>query len=289
MVTPLVDPNERPASRRLAWLASDSDGNPVGSAYLLLHLNPSHAHLAELELAVHPSERRRGVGTRLLASAIAAAQERGVRDVVVDADVDSAGDRFLAARGLEIGLTLQFTRLALADFLPTAVEQVPGYRLVSWSGVVPEEWAQTFTEARAAMADAPVGAIDYGPDEWDLERTKSVAQVIVARGDHLRTIAVVDDGGRIVGFTELVVAGDGKGDGQHYGTAVLRAHRGRGLARWLKAEAIRQAREDHPDLAGLLTDMVDTNVAMRRVNEDLGYRITHLVRRYLAQISPASR
>jgi GNAT superfamily N-acetyltransferase len=92
-----------------------------------------------------------------------------------------------------------------------------------------------------------------------------------------------------VGFTELVVNGDGKGDGQHYGTAVLRAHRGRGLARWLKAEAIRQAREDHPELAGLLTDMVDTNIAMRHVNEALGYRTTHQVRRYMTQISPASR
>jgi GNAT superfamily N-acetyltransferase len=97
---------------------------------------------------------------------------------------------------------------------------------------------------------------------------------------------VLDSADQIVGFTELVVGRDGKGDGQHYGTAVLRAHRGRGLARRLKVESIRWAREDHPDLAGLLTDMVDTNVTMRRLNESLGYRTTHVVRRYM---SPASR
>lgn len=68
-------------------------------------------------------------------------------------------------------------------------------------------------------------------------------------------VAAVDvSDGMIAGFTELVLPGGGRGDGQHYGTGVLPEHRGQGLGRWMKAEVIRQAVECHPDLAGLLTD-----------------------------------
>ncbi|MGA4990314.1 GNAT family N-acetyltransferase [Nonomuraea bangladeshensis] len=69
--------------------------------------------------------------------------------------------------------------------------------------------------------------------------------------------------------------GDGRGDAQHYGTGVLPEHRGHGLARWMKAEAIRQARERYPDLEGLLTDTADSNRHMCAVNDALGYLPTH--------------
>jgi ribosomal protein S18 acetylase RimI-like enzyme len=59
--------------------------------------------------------------------------------------------------------------------------------------------------------------------------------------------------GMIAGLAELVVPGDGRGDGWHYGTGVLSEYRGHGLGRSMKAEAIRQAVEYHPDLDGLLT------------------------------------
>ncbi|MDH6117492.1 GNAT superfamily N-acetyltransferase [Kitasatospora sp. GAS204A] len=79
----------------------------------------------------------------------------------------------------------------------------------------------------------------------------------------------------IVGFTELVVPGDGRGDAQHYGTGVLPEHRGHGLGRWMKAAAIRQVIEQHPDLEGLLADTAASNRPMRAINEELGYRPTH--------------
>ncbi|GAA1132374.1 hypothetical protein GCM10009630_32930 [Kribbella jejuensis] len=152
------------------------------------------------------------------------------------------------------------------------VQSVAGYRLVSWDGVVPDELLQTFTDARAGMADAPSGTIPSPVEVWDNERTRYAAQVIEQRGEHLSVVAVLDHSGRIVGFTEVVVPGDGKGDGQLYGTAVLPGHRSRGLALWMKAAQIQQLRDQFPDLDGLVTDTVDTNVAMRRTNERLGYR-----------------
>lgn len=92
-------------------------------------------------------------------------------------------------------------------------------------------------------------------------------------------LAADDSMGAIVDFTELVVPGDGKGDAQHYGTAVLPGHRGHGLALWMKAEQILQTRIHFPDLDALLTDTVDTNTPMRRTNTHLGYKPTAAIHR----------
>ncbi|NIK59455.1 GNAT family N-acetyltransferase [Kribbella shirazensis] len=267
---PLTDPDYRPLSRRIAWLAAQGDGTPVGSAFLRLDSRKTHAHLAEFELNVHPAERGRGIGTQLLGAVVAGARDHDVRTVITDVDVDSAGDRFLQHHGFAIGMRLIYARLDLAQ-PTTAVPEVPGYRLVCWEGVVPDDLVQSFTDARAGMNDAPSGTITTGVDAWDVERSRYAARVIEQRGDHLLVVAAMDRPGHIVGFTEVVVPGDGKGDAQLYGTAVLPEHRGRGLALWMKAAQIQQTRRRFPDLDGLLTDTVDTNAAMRRTNDRLGY------------------
>jgi GNAT superfamily N-acetyltransferase len=277
-ITPLTDPDYRPFSRRLVWLASGD--HPVGSAYLRLNSKPAHEHLAELELSVHPADRRQGVGSRLLDAALQGAAENAATTVLADATVGSAGDAFLAARGFVVGLRLIYTRLALADALPSA-RPVAGYRLTSWTGVPPDGLIESFTKARAAMSDAPVGDIAYGEEVWDVARSRQAAEAVAQRGDLLETVAALDEStGEVVAFTELVVPGNGEGEAQHYGTVVVPAHRGHGLARWLKAEQIHQTTQRHPKLAGLLTDTAATNHAMRRTNEALGYQETHQVNRY---------
>ncbi|MET7283996.1 GNAT family N-acetyltransferase [Kribbella sp. NPDC005582] len=284
-LTPLTDPRVLPASRRIAWLASAPDGSPIGSAFLRLHTREAMAHLAELQLTVHPAERRRGVGTQLLYAALTAARDQNVRVVVTDVAANAPAGAFLAHHGFTVGLTLIYTRLDLA----TTVEPVPappGYRLVTWQGVVPDELAESFTNARTGMDDAPTGGIDYGSDPWDVERTRHAAAVIQERGEYLMTAAAVDESsGEVVAFTEVVVPSDGTSDAQNYSTAVLPAHRGRGLARWLKAEQTRWVRATFPNLRGLLTDTVDTNHAMRRVNEALGYLPTHTTNRWMIDLT----
>lgn len=122
----------------------------------------------------------------------------------------------------------------------------------------------------------PLDDTDFGTVTWDVDRVRAAARAIEERGELLHTVAAVDaSDGSIAGFTELVVPGDGKGDGRHYGTGVLPGHRGNGLGQWMKAESIRQARERHPELGGLLTDAADSNQPMRNINELLGYEPTH--------------
>ncbi|WP_405458870.1 GNAT family N-acetyltransferase [Streptomyces sp. NBC_00101] len=289
-LTPLTDPERGASSHRLVWLAEEVPGAgtgpapaayPVGSAYLRLLTAPGQDHLAEVEVAVHPAARRTGVGTRLLEAALAGAAAEGRRTLTAQVTGDGEGAAFLRARGFRTVLTLTCTRLATADADPVALaaragEARPGYRLVSWSGTVPDELAATFADSRRAMDDMPMDAMDHGTVTWDVDRVRAVARAVERRGDLLHTVAAVsEEDGTIAGFTELVVPGDGTGDGLHYGTGVLPAHRGRGLARWMKAESVRTALVTHPALAGLVADTAESNTAMRAVNDALGYVPTH--------------
>ncbi|MGW0588811.1 N-acetyltransferase family protein [Streptosporangium sp. NPDC002607] len=282
-IDPLADTSPGASSRRLVWLASDGDGVPVGSAFLRLFTREGQDHLAELELNVHPAERRKGVGSELLARTVAGAEREGRRCVLAQVRAGTPGDRFLAARGFRKVLALTYTRLVPAQAGVDTVADRPhaGYRLCSWDGTVPDDLADTFAASRRAMDDMPMDDADYGVVVWDVERVRAAAQAIEDRGESLHTVVAIDESdGSIAGFTELVVPGDGKGDGQHYGTGVLPEHRGRGLARWMKAEMIRQVRERYPDLGGLLADTADSNTHMRAVNDSLGYRPTHKTFQY---------
>ncbi|MFF2164440.1 GNAT family N-acetyltransferase [Streptomyces sp. NPDC058175] len=284
-ITPLTDPAHGAHSRRLAWLACDADANPVGTAFLRL-FDGGQEHLAELTLHVHPVERRKGVGSRLLDTAVAVARENTRRCVVAQAGAGSPGEHFLPAHSFRKVLTLRFARLPLADVDTTALAEVierphPGYRLASWQGTVPDDLAQTFAASRRAMDDMPMEDTDHGTTAWDVDRVRAAAKAVEQRGDHLHTVVAIDtSNGSITGFTELVVPGGGTGDAQHYGTGVLPEHRGHGLGRWMKAEAIQQAHGHYPDLGGLLTDTADSNTHMRHISDSLGYVPTHTTLQY---------
>lgn len=196
-ITALTDPGTGPADRRLAWLASDADGIPVGSASLRLPATTGQDHLATLELRVHPAERRKRTGSRLLDAAVAAARRDGRRSVLAQAVAGSPGDRFLPVRGFRKVLTLVYTRLALADADLTALTEIvegphPGYRLASWEGTVPDDLAESFVASRHAMDDMPMGSSDFGTVTWDLDRVRAAAAAVARRGDLLYTVVARD-------------------------------------------------------------------------------------------------
>ncbi|MEU2625799.1 GNAT family N-acetyltransferase [Kitasatospora sp. NPDC007106] len=285
-LTALADPSAGPHRRRTAWLAADDDGVPVGSAFLRLSDREEQRRLAEVEITVHPAERRRGTGTLLLEAAADAARTDGREVLLAVAEEGGPGEDFLAARGLRRVLVLIEARLPLADtdegaLAARAERPHPGYRLVDWDGAVPDDLLERYLAARPAMDDMPLGGTGHGPVRWTAERLRAAADQVAAHGDLLHTVAVLsEDDGAMVAFTELVVPGDGTGDGQHYGTGVLPGHRGRGLTGWMKAASIGTARRRHPALEGLMTDTAEENTPMRRANEALGYRPTRRLCHY---------
>lgn len=285
-ITTWTERDNAPTNYRLALLASDADDVCVGTAFLRIYTDEGRSDMAVLEATVHPAARRTGVGTQLLETVLAEARKAGVSIILGEAEAESSGAAFLASKGFRSALTLIYTRLALekADTADLVNVPHPGYRLAAWEGVVPDDLAESLAQAHNAMNDMPVGDSGRGPLSWDAERVRAVAKAVAKRGSTLHTVAAIADDGSIAGFTEVVVAGDGTGDGHGVGTGVLAAHRGHGLGVWIKAESIRLVRERHPELSGLVTDTVEENAAMRRINADLGYLPTKTTIEYRLDI-----
>lgn len=266
-------PIEIRAGGRRGWLAAGGDGHPVGVGWLDGEPNAP----ATLSIDVHPTDRRQGVGSSLLAEALAAARELGCPAVQCDpVDQGTPGDLFLTHHGFSPALELAFTHLDLTGAAAPQAPPVPGYRLVTWWGTVPDELAEAFAAARPAMDDMPMGDVPLSARPWDVARLHAVAQAVADRGEHLLTVAAVHEAtSELAAFTELVVPATGDGEAEHYGTAVVPAHRGRGLARWIKTETISEVRERFPAVRSLLADTAAENHAMRRVNASLGYEDSH--------------
>jgi GNAT superfamily N-acetyltransferase len=284
-ITALVDPQARASGHGLAWLASDQDGVPTGSAFMHVFTRAQQVHLALLELNIHPAERDGDSGRLLLEAVVAAARSHDRRRIITHVRAGSPGEACLAEYGFHRVLTLVSTRLALSGTDITALEDVvargrAGYRLESWDGMVPGRLEGTFLASRRAMDDTPTGGLDLAAVPWDTARLRAMAESVERNGDVLHTVVAVDARETIAGYTELAVPVSGTGNAVHYGTAVLPGHRGRGLGLWMKAESIRQVRVRYPDLDGLLADTADGNTHMERVNAELGYQQTHTTHEY---------
>ncbi|MYS25148.1 Acetyltransferase (GNAT) family protein [Streptomyces sp. DvalAA-14] len=264
-------------ARHVLWLVRGTGADPVATAKLRLSTAPGRRQLAHVELTVHPAHRRMGAGSRLLATVTEAATDAGCRSLAAQVVVGTSGESFLATRDFLPVLRLSWLRLAL-DEIPEPIAKLPqlphpGYRLVSWEGVVPDEWAAGLVRAKQGMADMPVGGFDLGPAEWDEERIRESAEVVARRGERLLTVAAVAEAdGSVAGFTELVLPADDSGVAQQYDTAALPAHRGHGLGLWMKAEMLRLTQAGHPEITEVMTDNADDNRHMLAVNTALGFR-----------------
>jgi len=200
---------------------------------------------------VHPDARGRGVGSELLASVREHACALG-REAVWGRVRDSESLRFVGRRGFrevtrEVAV-LRELRAGDGELTPGIVELGDEHL-----GGVYELCVEAIPEIHLPL---PGAAPPY--DAW-LEREEQQSAV---------AFVALDDGA-VVGYARLHETGMPHRL-EHGLTAVRRTHRRRGLATALKQAQIRWA-ADH-GYRELVTDMVESNVGMRAVNERLGYR-----------------
>lgn len=216
----------------------------------------SSARSGYVSIAVHPSYRRRGIGTTLLERALAHL-EASPR---ILSSVDEDGREFAERHGFQETRT---RRISAVD--PSAVDtselDTSGVEVVSLREIGPE---QTFVVDAESVLDEPgadpIDTVEYEqwvrdywerPDfDFDVGRAAVVAGVAVA----VAYVIVDHESHRALSA--------------YAGT--LRAYRGRGLARLAKLGVMRRLAELGVTLA--LTENDATNAPMLAINERLGYR-----------------
>ncbi|ROO84209.1 acetyltransferase (GNAT) family protein [Actinocorallia herbida] len=234
---------------------------------------------AEVDVHVLPELRRRGLGTRLLRLAAEAARANGRSAALAQALAGTPAVPFLERHGFRCLLITRslVLRPAETDVSAHAALNPEGYRLIRWTGTVPDHLAVQFALAKSAMADH-----DEGDSAWTADVVRDTADHVAKRGDDLYTVAALH-GPRIVGFTEVVVPGDVPVRAFQYDTAVVPGHRGRRIGLWVKAAMLEWLADERPEVVEIETDNAGDNAHMLAVNEALGYRPLREFREYLAQ------
>lgn len=209
---------------------------------------------AYLGLSVHPDHRCQGLGTALADLGERHLREAGARRVRVW--VQSEYLDFAQARGYAETRQIHFAGLELRS--PPVLEPPPGLRLVALAELDPRQvYAADVIANRDKPADSPTDAIAF--DEWlrsfwhgpspDLELS-----VAVVAGDEVVCFTAVDTDGERIWSTM---------------TGTIPAYRGQGLAKIVKAAALRRAVDAGATVAYTAND--EANRAMLAVNQWLGY------------------
>lgn len=219
-----------------------------------------YAYVADSSLAnwqytmvrVRPDARRRGEGTALLDAAADEARRNGRDGMVGRVDRDDTGSRAWA-EGLGFEETRQDVEL-LRQLQPGDGEIADGVVLLS-----EEHLAGVYAIEVECVPDVPA-TVPMVADPFELwrERIERKAVGFVAL-----------DEGRPVGYATLEHLYGTPHRLEHGLTAVLRSHRGRGIATKLKSAAIAWAAAN--DYRELITFTDTDNAPMRRVNVKLGF------------------
>lgn len=275
------------ADARKTCLAVRDGDRVVGAARTSL---PQHdnLHLVEVDLAVHPAERRRGVGRLLVTAVEDLVGEQGRTTVVGFADEPpgvegrSTGRLAMTALGYEVAqqevrrdidLPLDPGRVAALECAcrPLAVE----YAIRTWRDRVPGDLVDDRAElSRQMSTDVPMDALDWREEVWDAARirrneelTRAMDRTFVGAGAvHLPT-------GRLVAFTDMGLARSAVQRAHQWETLVSAAHRGHRLGTLVKLAGLQELSSASPTTTVISTWNAQENAPMIAVNDALGARV----------------
>jgi GNAT superfamily N-acetyltransferase len=265
------------------------------------------AETVELTLGVHPSCRRQGVGSRLLAVAeqtahalgrsttvgysehpdarIAAGASDGhtLRAPGSDAELPASAPAvsFAAAHGYSLAQVERVSSLTVSGRIDgfrrelearSARARAAGYRLEVWTDRTPDELVDAYAVARERLVlDAPAGGVTIDEERWDAARVRERESGSIDGGMALLVTAAVTADGAIAGYTELDLP-LGREIAHQYDTLVVGAHRGHGLGMLVKLANLVRLAEIAPERTVVYTWNADENEHMLAINVALGFR-----------------
>ncbi|GAA2338507.1 GNAT family N-acetyltransferase [Dactylosporangium salmoneum] len=155
----------------------------------------------------------------------------------------------------------------LAACAAIATGPAPGYDIVRWRDRAPDRYAGDLGAVLDRLLDAPGAHLQMPARDW------GAAEVRAWEAGHAGALLVTAavHGGRLVAATVAVVPG-GAEEAEQHDTAVLPEHRGRGLARRVKAAQALWLREQFPAVRQVTVTVNQENLPMLAVNRAIGYR-----------------
>ncbi|RLP87174.1 MULTISPECIES: GNAT family N-acetyltransferase [unclassified Micromonospora] len=266
-----------PGERRLSWIAQaepTAPGDPgtvLGQVHVLLL-----GDIGVLEVLVHPSVRRGGLGRDLVLRAARRVYQEGFRSIGVEVVGDTPAVGFYESLGFtrEYVETRSVLDLATVDWTELAGMATgigAGYHLEFFPGGPPDDLIEAYARAKAEVRDVDDG--ELRPSSYDPQRLRDSLDTLHRRGmKPYIVLARHEQSGEVAGLTEVVVPAQHPTRADQYDTIVAQDHRGYGIDRAIKARMLLELRSAEPELAEVQTWNAQANEAMLKVNAELGYR-----------------
>ncbi len=282
-VTKRAMPVPRTDGRRTLATAA-VDGEVVGAAFMWLFLL-DNTHLAEIDVYVAPSHRRRGVGRALLEAMEARARAAGRTTVVSSAfapvGAESPGSLFAAAAGYPVA-SFEETKLidlkvAPADWDPldrSVAETLGDYRLRVFEDRTPEEYLDDVcTLLNAFIGNIPLGDLEIKPLAFTPERLRDEEIRHERIGRTWIVAAAVAPDGTLCGMSDVFVNRADPRQASVGITLVVPEHRGHRLGMGMKLLTHRRVMELYPECGAVVTGNAGVNAHMNAVNDLMGYQV----------------
>ena len=278
------------------WIARDGDVLLAAAEIRLPMLD--NLENSSLELAVHPENRRRGIGSALFQHAVARARDAGRKRLMLDVVESRPGcverspgpAAFAVRQGAKRANEETRRRLVLdagdgqrqrLDALLTdAWRHADGYSIVQWN----EDGAPDDVVADIAALDSdfvnqvPLGDIEWEAEVIDVARTREIEKAIRDRGwRRCHTAARHDATGEVVAWTTLGFFAEADDHAWQLITLVRPDHRGRRLGTVIKLENLRYARRRVPQLRVIDTCNATVNHHMVEINDLMGFEQVDLM------------
>lgn len=251
----------------------------VGRATFVRNFTGSNDDTREVELAVHPAHRRRGVGRSLLSAGV-----KGIADGDARLLEWFTSSRIPASEAVSLkveakpGLRMRVSQLDLGSIdralMRTWAATVPaGYRLEWIVDHIPDQLLEQTLEAYRAINRMPLEDLDVQPWKFTEEIVRDWERTRKERGQtYWLILAVHAASGEAAGFTDVVFDVRSAHQIHQGGTAVDPKHQGRDLGKCLKATMVNRIMADLPAARFIRTENAGTNAPMLAINVGMGFR-----------------
>ncbi|MEU8182458.1 GNAT family N-acetyltransferase [Micromonospora sp. NPDC049044] len=266
-----------PGERRISWIAQAEPTGPgdpgavLGQVHVLLL-----GDIGVLEVLVHPSVRRGGLGRDLVLRAARRVYQEGFQSIGVEVVGDTPAVAFYESLGfireyVETRSVLDLTAVDWAELTQMATGIAAGYHLEFFPGGPPDDLIEAYARAKAEVRDVDDG--ELRPSSYEPERLRDSLDTLHRRGmKPYIVLARHEQSGEVAGLTEVVVPAQHPTRADQYDTIVAQDHRGYGIDRAIKARMLLELRSAEPELIEVQTWNAQANEAMLKVNAELGYR-----------------
>ncbi|MEV1154084.1 GNAT family N-acetyltransferase [Micromonospora chokoriensis] len=266
-----------PGERRISWIAQaeptgpDDPGAVLGQVHVLLL-----GDIGVLEVLVHPSARRSGLGRDLVLLAARRVYQEGFQSIGVEVVGDTPAVAFYESLGftreyVETRSVLDLTAVDWAELAEMATGIGAGYQVEFFPGGPPDDLLEAYARAKAEVRD--VDEVELRPSSYDPERLRDSLDTLHRRGmKPYIVLARHEQSGEVAGLTEVVVPAQHPTRADQYDTIVAQDHRGYGIDRAIKARMLLELRSAEAELIEVQTWNAQANEAMLKVNAELGYR-----------------